>query len=157
MRTEAEILERITSLTDAADWMGTQRGDLIAALPFNTAMPYLTDKAVADGPEVWETGRVSTDDKVKEAIRGYLPFAIGKAVDHRGLSAGRSIDHMVSWLWLLGDDELIADIDDEYRPYGAPILAAIAAKYAPDAEGIDGAEFQRMATEGSCSDDCWDC
>ena len=52
--------------------------------------------------------------------------------DHRGLSAGRSIDHFRAWLWMDGEDELVEQINSEDIPfaqYGAPILKAISEKY----------------------------
>ena len=87
-------------------------------------------------------------------MRSYMEFAWGKVEDHRGISAGRSVQKMGAWLWLLGDDELVAVTEDDsrYPMYGAPILKAICDKYGfpvPDSESIG-----RMAQGLTCTPDC---
>lgn len=53
---------------------------------------------------------------------GYLAFAWDKALNHRGLSASRSVQKMTEFLWLLGHDADVLLSDVAYPQYGAPIL-----------------------------------
>lgn len=156
MRTVNEILAKITEVA-GDDLFGAQRTELVSSLPFSAAQANgFVKEGVAE--ETWTTHQIGTDDAVIKAMVGYLPFAIGKATDHRGLSASRSLDHMRGWLWLLGDDDLLAIADDgaQYRPYGGPILGAIVKKYAPDLPAAKTPEFERMAAGRPCEDYCQD-
>lgn len=128
MRTQQEILDRIAS-EKSDDFMGTQRSDLVDHLEFENAKPFLKPEyiqKVIDGTEKWEE-----DKTPAETIIDYLPFAIGKAEDERGLSASRSICHMIAWLWLDGNPlaEQIENGEIEYEPYGMPILKKIKKQY----------------------------
>lgn len=123
MRTFDEIVSRCKAV-ESDDWMGTQRGDLIAYLPFDHAKPFLKEGASAVD---WKPREIS-DAAVLAELKGYMDFAWGKANDCRGLSAGRSLDHMKAWLWLLGDDAMAVAIED-YSHYGKPQLRAICEKY----------------------------
>lgn len=60
----------------------------------------------------------------------YLIFGYMKALDKRGLSAGRTIEKLKNWLWLLGRDDLkqIVGDDELYNPYGMPALIALTEK-----------------------------
>lgn len=127
MRTEKEILERIAAV-EKDDWLGTTRGDLIHALNFDAARPFLKEGVK---PEDWTTTLV-TDEDVKKAMLDYMEFAWGKANNCRGISASRSIDHYKAWLWLLGDDELFQFCEDDYHWYGKPQLKRICEKYGWD-------------------------
>lgn len=53
-----------------------------------------------------------------DAIRDYLPFAWEKANDCRGISAGRSLDHIRTWLWLADFDDLAEKHFGDYSHYG---------------------------------------
>lgn len=124
MRTDDEILARIEAVNQS-DWMGIQRNDLINVLPFNFAKPFLVPEAIESE---WETeGR--DRDAVLSRMLEYMPFAWRKANDERGLSAGRSMDHYTSWVWLLGDD--LGDLGD-YQFYGKDNLVRICEKYGWD-------------------------
>lgn len=124
MRTQAEIVARITSLKDE-DFFGFETSDLIDYLDYEHAKQYLK-------PEVTEEQWNKREQKPPvEAIKGYMNFAWGKANDKRGLSAGRSVSHFRAWLWLACNDELLNFVneDDNYAPYGKPILAKISEFY----------------------------
>lgn len=152
MKTTEEILARIKELEDSgADWMGTQRGDLVGALTFTAAKKFLVEDALrAD----WHP--YLTQSEVKDRIKEYLPFAIGKAEDHRGLSAGRSIDHFTTWLWLLGNEEISAEfLEASYQNYGCPQLAVVIKHFDPK-RNLSTA-FMNMAQTLPCSDDCYEC
>ena len=86
-------------------------------------------------PEGWKEGHEdNTKDYplTEEFVRGealkYLDFAFGKALDHRGISAGRSVQKMKEYCWLLGLDEAVAFAEDSenYPNYGVPILKHVA-------------------------------
>jgi hypothetical protein len=87
-------------------------------------------------------------------MRDYMEFAWGKADDHRGLSAMRSVEKFKAWVWLLGNDKLVefCEDDDHYAYYGAPVLQRICQEYSfpiPDDAGI-----QRMMKGLPCKDGC---
>jgi len=126
MRTQEEILARFEK---ADDIFGTQKSDLLVYMSFENAKPYLKEdyvKQVESGEEKWE---VSTDPK-KEILE-YLDFAYDKAEGKRGLSAGRSMLHFKTWIWL--DDEIfynkIIGMIDNYTNYGIPTLDKISKHY----------------------------
>ena len=52
-----------------------------------------------------------------------MDFAWRKANDERGLSASRIVSHYRNWYWLLCDDSInFSDLEDNYEPYGKPVL-----------------------------------
>ena len=111
VRTPSQILQRVEAIADD-DWLGTQRNDLINALPFDEAKKFLKPEVTA---EQWEARKCKPPmQKVSE----YLPFAWDKANGNRGISAGRSLDHMKAWLWLAGHDELLKQHFEHYEHYG---------------------------------------
>ena len=96
-----------------------------------------------------------TVKNVTARMREYMEFAMGKALNHRGLSANRSLMHFETWLWLLGDDEMLsfAEDDKNFPNYGMPVLKAISRKYGfpipEDAEAwIDGKKCRPDCQEG---------
>ena len=126
MRTQEEIMTRFEK---ADDLFGTQKGDLIDYMTFENAKPYLQEEYVSkveSGEEKWE---IKTDPK-KEILE-YLDFAYDKAKGERGLSAGRSMLHFRTWIWL--DDEKfyneIINLIDNYTNYGIPALDKISEHY----------------------------
>lgn len=125
LRTEEEILQRARQ-TAKESCFGFGISDLCVYLPWSLAREFYNPKAEVE----WEQ-RELTREAVIEQMLEYLDFAFDKALDHRGLSASRSIEHMRSWLWLLGDNELLefADRSSSYPNYGVPILKRIAIKY----------------------------
>lgn len=126
IRTQEEILKRFEEVDDL---LGTQKSDLIFYLTFDNAKQYLNPEyvqKVESGEETWEQ---KTDPK--EEILDYLEFAYDKAHNQRGLSAGRSMMHFRTWIWL-DDDEFyneIIDLIDNYTSYGLPALDKIAEHY----------------------------
>lgn len=150
MRTNAEILARIKEVQDR-DFFGTECNELVRGLDFNGAADFLKPEVTA---EQWGESMLSTELMIKGAMQEYMGFAIDKAINHRGLSASRSISHFMGWLWLLGDDELVAFCEDgdNYANYGMPCLKRISDKYAfafPTTE-----EALRMATGQPCEVGC---
>lgn len=113
MRTTQEILERIKEV-EKDDFFGAIRSDLMDFLPFAEAKQFLKGGVTEDQ---WNQKENTRDSIIKEIV-DYLPFAWDKANNCRGLSAGRSIDHMSAYAWLLGDEELRGLEEVEYEHYG---------------------------------------
>ena len=127
---------------------------LVPYLDFNHAKKFLKPDVTA---EQW-TPQALKDDVIKEEMREYMErIGWDKVEDHRGISAGRTVEKMRAWLWLLGDEEMYAFADDKgnYPQYGAPILKAICLKYGFPIP--TGAGVERMMTGKSCGDDGCGC
>jgi hypothetical protein len=116
VRTREEIRARLAAVRDL-DPFGFALSDFGIYLPEEVAKG-IADKA-EEPPEA--------EEMLKQA-REYLPFAFDKAVNHRGLSAMRSVLHLMNWAWLGGRDDLVAfaDDDDDYPRYGVPVLIKFA-------------------------------
>jgi len=71
-----------------------------------------------------------TAEEALALIRDYLPFAFEKALNHRGLSAERSMHHLANWAWLAGREDLSElSLDEKTYPYyGVPILRRFASE-----------------------------
>jgi len=142
MRTKEEIRERV-GVMQATDPFGFGTADLRVYLPEE-----LVEGATADEPP--------TPEQMRTEIAKYLPFAFGKALDHRGLSASRSVQHLRAWLWLGGYDGLLRFAEDEanYPNYGVPILKRVATELGlpvPD-------DIRDWPDGGPCDPDCaWGC
>jgi hypothetical protein len=149
-RTPEEIIARLEKIKED-DFFGFQSEDLIIALPWPDIKPFLKEEFIPDyeaGIKIWN----QYDDPIKE-LKDYMSFALGKAKDHRGLSAGRSIDHMTSWIWLAGEDELLEKVETApYAQYGAPKLKLICEHFEiplPQEEW-----FVNMSQGKRCHPDC---
>lgn len=141
LRTGAEIATRIEAIGDD-DVLGFRREALAQFLPFD-------DAEAVRNPEVtreeWDKLTPElTRENVQKQLLDYLNFAFEKAINERGISAGRSIQKLGEWLWILRDDEAAAYINDDayYEPYGAPALKWLAERY--EVEVPD--ELARMAS-----------
>ena len=127
MRTQQEIVDRIERVK-ADDFFGFETSDLLVALDYQHAKPYLKPECT----EVqWNQNREPyTPENCRKQIREYLDFAREKADNGRGLSASRSQSHFRAWIWLACDDEVLARVEAVgYAPYGKPKLRVIEAHY----------------------------
>lgn len=157
MRTQDEILARFTGFRNTVDDMfGFRQEALLEAMTLETAERTGVLKEDFDRSQ-W------TEPDVEKAARGYLLFAVEKAVNHRGLSAGRSIEKLEEWLWVLGDEAALnAFVDAGYAQYGVPKLALlveawdmrVAADEAVVHEGHSLDEWRRMARGEPCTPGC---
>ncbi len=129
MRTQDEIVARIRDRKEH-DFLGFEVSEYIDYLDYAHAKEFLKDDTTE---ERWEKVRKGTKTPA-EAIKGYMPFAWDKANNCRGISAGRSIQHMVAWLWLDGKDW--PEIED-YEYYGKPQLVRICKEYDIDWRALD--------------------
>lgn len=130
MRAQEEIVKRINE-RQADDFFGFEVGEYYAFLTYENAKQFLKDSVTKEQFE--ET--TYKGQTPKEVMIDYMPFAWDKANNCRGLSAGRSIQHYVAWLWLDGNDELAESIED-YEFYGKPQLVQIC-----EYLGIDPAQW----------------
>jgi hypothetical protein len=151
MRSQEEILQRIEE-RGKFDLFGFEVDEYISALDFEHAKPFIKEGTTE---AQWnESIGENNDEALRKAMIDYLDFAVEKAVNHRGISSSRSVAHYLAWFWLLGDDEMVAFIEDEdnYPQYGAPIIAKAherLGKELPDDE-----RFLRMSRGESCSQGC---
>lgn len=149
MRTQQEILDRIASLTD--DALGFQFEVLVESLEYDHALPYLIEGTTQ---KAWESERRPLQGEYLGSVaEGYLDFAIQKIIDHRGISAGRSVQKLREYAWLLGRDDVVAAMDAaDYPQYGAPKVKAFAIGmgYSWPSEPM----LERMAEGGYCIDYC---
>jgi len=130
MKTTTEM-ERF--MVDNDDMFGTVRDHLIPYLPWSSAKRFFASDfvtAIDSGSRAWIQETVALD-AVKAEMDSYMPFALSKAREHRGLSSMRTIWHYRAWLFLLDDDDGVAFAEDEsnYANYGVPILLWVCTKY----------------------------
>lgn len=118
MKTQEEILLLLQQSKN--DFFGFAAEVLVGSLAFEHAKPFLKE---GTPPEEWSPAL--TDETVRKAALAYLAFAWGKAEDHRGLSASRSVKKMTAYCWLLGYDVTRIDAAG-YAMYGCPKLKVVA-------------------------------
>ena len=141
MRTQKEILDHIKEV-EKDDFFGTEVHDLICFLDYENAKDFLKDGVTK---EAWEESQQSlTKEHVLQIIANYMKFAWDKANDRRSLSAGRSIDHMQAWTWLIDDKfykKLKKSRKKNYKYYGKPLLVMICEHFNIDWEKLDDDEW----------------
>ncbi len=154
LKTQQEIYDWYKQFA-AKDIFGFTGEVLVAYLDYDLAKEFLKPETTK---EQWDEGFIPlSEEQVISDMKYYMEFAWGKVRNHRGISAGRSVEKMMAWLWLLDDDELISFIADEnsYPMYGAPILKRICEKYNfPIPEGED---IENMSNGLPCCPECEEC
>ena len=125
-RTDEEILQRIKGI-ERLDWLGFKTQVLVVNLSFEAAKPFLKDEIAA---EEWAEDTSGVGTPAEEGAK-YLPFAIGKIENERGISANRSVQKFAEWAWLDGEDDLAVQIDDDqnYGWYGDRAVRLYAEHY----------------------------
>lgn len=150
MRSQDEI---VTYIKTADDFLGFKMEAVAPFLDYEHAQKAGFLREGVTKAEWDETQEPDTDDQVLETMRAYMEFAWGKVRDHRGISAGRSIEKMEAWLWLLGKDELREEfLAAEYPMYGAPQLEVICK--AMDFPIPDGEDLANMRQGKPCEPGC---
>ncbi len=153
MRTQQEIIDRINHIKKE-DFFGFSVGDLVSFLGFESAKPFLKKEFVEKegAAQDWKEGMDNLDrGSILATMRDYMEFAQGKATDHRGLSAGRSINHFEVWVWMLGDEDFKALDAIGFENYGAPKLKHICDKYGfPWPSEEEDADINAMARGERC-------
>lgn len=147
MRTCEEIVKRCKN---SKSIFGYDIEVLIQYLTFEQAKPLLKPEATSEG---WTDVKPLNRETVLNDMREYMDFAWGKVINHRGISADRSVTKFKAWVWLLGDDDVLAKMKlADYAQYGAPILKIVCEQYGfpvPEDESI-----QRMMHGESCEPGC---
>lgn len=144
-RSQAEIVAKIEE-AKSNDVFGFKSEVLLGALQFDHAKTYLKPEVTAE-----EWAKIGDDLPPQlEQMRDYMAFAIGKAQDHRGISAYRSVEKLNAWTWLLGCEP----IDEPFAQYGAPILKALCERHGFD--WPDDEDINRMAEGKPCESGCLD-
>ena len=143
-------MNRIADIgTDPLRW---ELDNLVQCLDYEFAKPFLKEDVTEKG---WDEDKMSSEkDAVVSRMKDYIEFALGKAYNHRGLTAMRSVCRFRAWLWLAGDDKLFefSSDNENYHSYGVPILKIVCDKY-----GLPfpkNREMIRMASGKSCRDGC---
>lgn len=149
MRTEQEIYEYYKQNREN-DMMGFSAEVLLPYLSPDLVKEFL--KPDADLSK-WVQLELS-EKAILEEMKNYMEFAWTKVINHRGISASRSVEKMSMWLFILGDDVMVEFCQDDknYMNYGAPVLKKICEKYTfpiPDDKGA-----HRMAQGEMCADEC---
>lgn len=128
MRTQDEIVMRYEGRKEA-DMLGFEANEYLFMLDLEHVRPYLKE----DADESEFVDPVYTREALLERMKDYMSFACEKADNERGISANRSIMHYIAWIWLLGDDDFLDEVereyDENYHDYGKPILKMITDKY----------------------------
>lgn len=145
MRTTEEIQAKARD-KDWNDIFGTRVGDVIEFLSFNDVREWLKDEATEESWTKAGMPKARDPQTIIGLIRDYMPFAWDKANGCRGLSAGRSIMHMQAWLWMLGADEAVAQIED-YSHYGKPQLKAICEAFGIDWKSLDDGVWRNSESD----------
>ena len=137
MRTQDEIVARIDERKQGDPFGFEWHEYFTMGLDFAHAQPFFGKDAEVD-EEGWDDPL--TDDQIHAKMEAYMPFAWDKANNCRGISASRSVQHYVAWLWMVGEDELAAWCADDvanYEHYGKEILIRICEHFGWDWEQWD--------------------
>jgi len=95
--------------------------------------------------------KLSEDVVIKELL-SYLDFAFGKAINHRWISAGRSVEKLATMAWVLDRKDLLefAENENNYPMYGVPVLKRFAQAF----DVIPPQEIINWADGESCTPNC---
>ena len=154
MRTQEEIVARIR---EKRSMFGFDAEVLLPYLDYDHAKEFIRPVVPR---EKWEVssedggrGYPLNEEAAMRDFRAYAEFAWGKAQDHRGLSANRSVEKLEAWAWLLGRDDVLAASEAAgYASYGCPKLKVICEAFGfpiPDDEAT-----VRMMNGEPCRPDC---
>jgi hypothetical protein len=151
MRSTADIVAYIDKEDLNGGPFAFHREVLVPYLPFEDAARFLKPDTKK---EDWVWVLPTEQERIgRQEMAEYMHFAWEKVRDHRGLSAGRNIEKMRAWDWLLSEEGNELNFDAlPYAQYGAPVLAAICTKYnlqIPLGEG-----FQNMIAGRPCEPGC---
>lgn len=153
MKTAVRARERLDEIRASGGLFASFGADaILEVLPYEQVRDLLVEGATK---KQWEDGQPPyTCEGVVGRMREYMPFAWEKALGHRGISTNRSVLRFREWLAILGNDELVEEIDRGhlYPMYGAPILARICDVYGLSRPTGDAA--LKMANGEPCEPGC---
>jgi len=153
VRTKQEVLEKLKE--PPSSMFGFDYEIYTTYVSFEECKAAGLTKEGATGAE-WGVPHPLTRERVLSDMADYMMgYGWPKARDHRGLSAGRTIDKMRAWMWLLKDDYIAVKIDSDelsHLNYGCPILEAICKRY--DFPIPQDEDIARMIRGESCQPNC---
>lgn len=154
-RTQDEILARYREVAEA-DVFGFRRDVLASTM---TADALRQAGVTVEDALAAELPMLDTAEKVTFEATEYLKFAIGKIIDHRRISATRSVDKLTEYAWLSGRDDVAKAMGEaEYAQYGAPKVRAfaegMALPFLEDAPDFGRTALDRMSAGMPCYDGC---
>ncbi|MBF0145714.1 MAG: hypothetical protein HQL84_07305 [Magnetococcales bacterium] len=148
MKSDEEILARIRELeqTDIFKW---ESNLLITFLPFRLAHPLLAERNLHYTDQWIDQDR--SPAALAGKIRQFMDIALEMVIHHRGTKTQRSIDYFHAWIWLMGDEAMLAFMDDpdHFPQYGAPILKELCRRYQLSWPS-DNPGLERMALGNAC-------
>lgn len=126
-RSQDEIMEKMRDAQ--AKMLDFSSEVYINYLTKNNAVKFLSEEYIEKCLSGEETCITDINETTQDLL-DYMVFGWMKALDQRGISAGRTIHKIGAWLWLLGRIDLYDLIhnDDLYNPYGTPALIAVCEK-----------------------------
>lgn len=151
MRTQDEIAARLRSIRASGGDVFGFRAEVLAS--------YLDRDHVAEfvEPDLSRWCVTPLTEASAEAA-DYLVFAFGKARDHRGVSASRSVEKLTEWAWLAGRDDVVEAMREaDYPKYGVPMLLAYAAGFdlpVPDDEALARMGRGQVCDPDGCDAGC---
>jgi hypothetical protein len=150
MRTVDEVLARIEEIENTLVGSMTV-DDLYEVLTYEEAKSKLRPEVTVKD---WGEGQSRSHESARNKLVSYLPFAIEKALGHRGISASRSVSHFKNWIFLMEDleaQEFIAD-EGNYAMYGVPIIKYLLNRYNVEYEFSSPEELKRFEcmAKGEC-------
>jgi len=141
------ILARVCRYQNGVeDLFGFRQGVLI---------PYLRPETVR---QIFPNVSMSEFDGIPLDLAGgngaeYLMFTFGKAGDHRGMSAGRSVQKLEEFAWLAGRPDVVDAMQAApYVQYGVPKLLVYAAGFGLPIPGDEA--LARMGRGEPCQPGC---
>lgn len=157
-RTQDEILARFQkAIKDGGKGLGAALAAEFRTEVLASAMTLDTLKKIDPNYE-GDAEKYPTIRDFKAYGQEYLEFAITKALDHRGLSAGRSIEKLQEIAWLLSRNDVIEAMNEAgYTNYGAPQLKAFAEKMGFEfkvGQYCEQADLDNMAAGKPCHKGC---
>lgn len=128
LKSQEEFAKKFSELQAKESFIDFRPEVLMDYLNFENARPFLKEEyihKVEKGEEEWEM--ITTIEECAQDFLDYMNFAWGKAEDQRGISAGRSIQKLGMWLWIMNREDLqtLIEKDELYNPYGAPALIEV--------------------------------
>jgi len=148
MKTKQQIKDKMVELKN--DVMSFKREALVDFLTEEEGNSF--GFSAVEGTK-WEQ-RELTRESVLEKMKDYMDFAIEKAIDERGISAGRSINKMQMWLWIIEEDAVLGELPRKYFYwYGLPALIKICEHFDWDWRAMVGEHTEYIGKEEDYEDD----
>lgn len=148
-----EELDQRAQVARGRDPFDFEFHEYVVRLDWEHAQDFLQPDAEVT-EEQWKARRPSLSPlAMVDEILHYMDFAWDKANGCRGISANRSIMHLIAWLWMAGEDELCRELErdlyenDAYCYYGKPQLVKVCRHYGVDWRGHDDDQWRNRESE----------